>query len=171
MKHIMTFNENTQLGLINRPNIDISTPCALYNADKKELIGLFNSRQLASKYIYGTKTKLSNISVIINKKTRIRASSNLLNVTIAGRNLNDNQKELLGNKPFVIVGDYKQPPKGFADPREYKTEKDEDFLKRKALNSVASISKTRKKTMEMTLQNKNDREILHDYSPVNLRGI
>ena len=55
MKHIMTFNENTQL--------NISTPCALYNADKKELIGLFKTRQLASKYIYGTKTKSSKMII------------------------------------------------------------------------------------------------------------
>ena len=88
-------------------------PCAVYNADKKELIGLFNSRTLASKYIFGDRTKSGKITDAIRRTGAMKASSNPMNIRIACRNLTPKQKELLGTEPFLIFGDYKKPDIGF----------------------------------------------------------
>ena len=85
--------------------VDNSTPCAIYNAEKKELIGLFKSRTLAAKYL-GGKVSKSMISTSISNKDGIRASSNPLNVRLAARNVNPAQRELLGDKPYLMFNNY-----------------------------------------------------------------
>lgn len=83
-------------------------PCALYNKEKKELIGLFNTRSLASKYLLGDKDS-RKISTIIKRKSVLYAKRNLLNVDVVIRNLNELQKKELGNQVFVIRPDYPSP--------------------------------------------------------------
>jgi len=83
-------------------------PCAIYNKEKKELIGLFSTRSLASKYLFVDKDS-TKIGHIIKRKSVLYARRNLLNIDIVIRNLNELQKEELGSQKFIIRQGYTNP--------------------------------------------------------------
>jgi len=76
---------------------DETLGCAVYNSDKKELIGLFKTRKLASIYIYGIDgiKKINYISQVISQKICIKKDSNILGFNVTIRNLTTKQKEEL----------------------------------------------------------------------------
>jgi hypothetical protein len=105
-------NKTTQTLTISATN-----PVALYNADKQILIGYFNSRSLAGKFVLGPADDgrtVSKISYIISKKGRIR--SNRLNCKIAARNLFSEGLIELGDKPFLIKNEQYLPFASILEP-------------------------------------------------------
>jgi len=95
MKHLVRFDES----------IDQSTPCAVYNVEKAELVGIFKTITLASKYVYGT-PKENSMSAVIRKKSKIRKYNNKLNLVITARYANQKQIDELGDKNWIIKPGY-----------------------------------------------------------------
>jgi len=89
-------------------DIDVSNPCALYNADKKELVGLFKSRGYAAKYIFGyrNQTFIQIVVKCVAKKLNLNPIRTKLSYKVALRNLNREQKELLGSKSYHMLNGY-----------------------------------------------------------------
>jgi len=86
-------------------------PCAIYNTDKKEIVGLFKTRAYASKYIFGFKNNVTIkyiISAITDKKN-LTPKITQLPYKIAIRNLTETQKLTLGEADFVILNNYEKP--------------------------------------------------------------
>jgi len=97
MKYIKLFEE-----------LDNTNPCAVYNADKKELIGLFKSRGCAAKYIFGHRNTsfIGDVSYAISRKYNLTPKTTKHPFKIAVRDLSDKQKELLGDKTYQMFNDY-----------------------------------------------------------------
>jgi hypothetical protein len=133
--------------------VDNSTPCAIYNAEEKKLIGLFKSRTLAAKYIGGNVSK-GMISSSIANNDGIRASSNPFNVRLAARNINPAQRELLGDKVYLIFNNYPEPSHynfGYNDvltDRDIILQKQRDAENKSNIQSLIDYNKGRKKEKE-----------------------
>ena len=86
---------------------------ALYNANKKELIGLFSLKCLAEKYLYmerAFKVKNGNrITKAIMTKGKIMNSR--FDFPVAVRYTNEKQDEMLGSEDYLIVNGYPEPLK------------------------------------------------------------
>ena len=83
-----------------------SKAVAIYNADKKELVAIIGSMQLATKFIYGKYTnakKYQNVHYAIAKKGRL--VKNDLGFVVACRNGNKEQVDMLGDKDYIIFDD------------------------------------------------------------------
>lgn len=100
-----------------RHYINYTYPIAIYNCEKKELIGLFKTVTFATRYLFngaGGK-KINSIMYALNSRRKITNSS--FNFSIAVRACTQEQKDLLSNHDFIIVNDYPKPPlwqmKGF----------------------------------------------------------
>ena len=94
MKHIKLFNEDFINKLENRVT-------AIYNADKQELIGIFSTMAIASKYLFGFKK--SGKFLTDRVKLKIKIKNSLLGCNIAIRYANEKQKEIIGNKLYIIL--------------------------------------------------------------------
>ena len=131
---------------------------AVYNADKQKLIAIFSSRVLASKYIYGIK-KHSSISDSVRRKTKISTKRNILGHTIAVRVATIAQKELLGNKLYIIVDkDSPNVPSNFLST----ANKLPDKLNP---NQIAGLKDYRSKLSDNKTNNTN----LNEISPIRLK--
>lgn len=85
-----------------------STPCCIYNVEKAELIGIFRTVTEASKYIYG-RPKENELSNVIKKKSKIRKTSNVLNLVLTARHANSTHIEKLGNAVWFVSPGYPEP--------------------------------------------------------------
>jgi len=81
-------------------------PIAIYNSDKKELIGLFAELMLVAKYLRPTDVSkmYSNLSDALYRKGAVRKT--IFSFRIAIRFANDNQINLLGDKKVFIMNNY-----------------------------------------------------------------
>ena len=84
---------------------------SLYNADKKELIGIFNSPKNAGKYLFGKQSDAtinsSRIRTTIKRKGCI--TKNILGCRVAVRNSNEEHKKLLGDNIYWLNDGYYKP--------------------------------------------------------------
>ena len=145
-------------------DVDTSTPCALYNAEKKELIGLFKSRILAAKYLGGKVTKNMIYHSIANNDG-IRASSNPLNVRLAARNVNPAQRELLGDKPYLMFNNYPEPSDKNFGYKDVLTDADIIFQKQREAENIIPIQSwidTRKRQAQEKEKNKEKNKKMDD---------
>lgn len=86
-------------------------PIAAYNADKQELIGIFDCVPTTRKYLYKHDVNLRIKKNILNKlnfKTKLKDT--FLGFPIAIRYANESQIEILGGKSYIILNDYPTPP-------------------------------------------------------------
>jgi hypothetical protein len=105
MKHIQIY-ENYKVGII--PTGD-ENPVSLYNADEQKIIGIFKSRAIAGKFMFGPgKDKQSfnqRIVSAVSRRGSIKAINNRLGCRVAPRNPSPEQKELLGDKEYLVLDD------------------------------------------------------------------
>lgn len=80
---------------------------ALYNADRAELVGLFDGASILSRYIYGQNTKNGNIASALRNRHRLRTKA--LGYSIALRYANENQKKIIGSDKYKILNGYPEP--------------------------------------------------------------
>ncbi len=95
-------------------NLHDNTPVAAYNADKQELIGVFASTSLVSKYLYpvgvGNKGR-SNQKIHSALRTKKRLSDTVLPNDVALRFANEAQKQMMNGEDYVIFKGYPVPLK------------------------------------------------------------
>jgi hypothetical protein len=85
-------------------------PITLYDALLQKVVGVFKTKNICGKYIYGDlhNCNLSkNISTYIKRKTRFKIGD----LKYAVRTANEEQKAILGDLDFVILNGYNQPKK------------------------------------------------------------
>ncbi len=151
-------------------DVDNSTPCAIYNAEKKELIGLFKSRTLAAKYL-GVKKQMVYNSIANNDG--IRASSNPLNVRLAARNVNPAQRELLGDKVYLMFNNYPEPSDKNFGYKDVLTDTDIIFQKQREAENIIPIQSwidTRKRQAQEKEKNKKMDDLIKSADPSPLKG-
>ena len=81
-------------------------PIAIYNCEKKELVGVFSELMYLAKYLYpiDPKRSYSNAYIALMKKTRIYKTA--LGFPVSVRFANDEQIELLVDQAAFIVDSY-----------------------------------------------------------------
>ena len=163
MKYIKSFKESLisegkdKRNDINRLNQEF--PCAVYNSDVPELVGIFFSRELASKYIFGSHTT-KKITGVIKRKSIIRADRNILGFNIAIRTANPAQREMLGYEKYIIMKDYPKPNYGLGSttfPAPVNIGLDPDGRKEKHYQNLRD--------------NKKDRELIDEMNPIKTRDV
>ena len=102
-------------------NRKIRRVLSLYNAEKKELIGIFNSNRTVVKYLYdkpfiaannskyGDKPNALNKLVFKCMATKERLINSRFDYPIAIRESKTEHKDLLGKDIFFITDSYKEP--------------------------------------------------------------
>ena len=95
--------------------LDNSIPCAVYNASKGELVALFKSMTLASKYIYGFGCHMNKISHYVNTKGMIKANKTILGYNVSVRKMQEKYSDVLGCNDYVVMEGYAQPHSGFSN--------------------------------------------------------
>jgi hypothetical protein len=105
-----------------RSNISNEKPIALYNADKQELIGVFDRPFRAAYFLFGSTVKITkggHVVDAIHKKYRIGVS--VFDFPVSARYANEDQVTLLGGKEYFITDSYIDTIKGkkfgFTDTR------------------------------------------------------
>jgi hypothetical protein len=78
------------------------TPVAVYDADQKELMGVFESSVMAAKFIYGYGRTKSDLISWITRKIKVPAKSNQLGCAIAIRFASASQSEELQGREYVL---------------------------------------------------------------------
>jgi hypothetical protein len=83
------------------------TNVSLYNTDKKELIGIFRTIELASKYLFNLPIEKGSrrLRDRLKSKTKITELTNF-DFPVCIRMASETQKEMLGFKECLIMGDY-----------------------------------------------------------------
>ena len=78
---------------------------SVYDCDRKELIAIFKTRILLSKYLSkgNTTRTFQSISSCLFKKGKFLKKSNSLNLNLAFRFSNENQKELIKNENYLLI--------------------------------------------------------------------
>jgi hypothetical protein len=108
--------------LKNKLYIVDDRPIVLYNADKKEVIGIFESQSLAGRYLYPVEKnhKGGLIKSALSRKSKIFKS--VFDFPVAIRYANEIQTELLNGEEYLIINDYPIPHstkmKGFTTTKE-----------------------------------------------------
>lgn len=86
-------------------DVDKKRAITIYNADKKEIVGIFSYVKLAAQFVYGN-TALSKeaaaISQAARNKSKIPTNKNILGYNAAIRIANSDQITELGDKPYLI---------------------------------------------------------------------
>ena len=84
-------------------NMGNETPIAVYNADKQQLVALFSSGALATKFIFGTKRPTKKgLTEYIQNRVRIAPCRTQHTFDIALRYANATQVEELSNSDCVL---------------------------------------------------------------------
>lgn len=83
-------------------------PIAIYNCDKKELVGVFSELMYLAKYLYPTDTRKSYQRVYMSLKMKTRIYKTMLSFPVSVRFASDEQVALLTDQAAVIVNNY--PP-------------------------------------------------------------
>lgn len=86
-------------------HINNDRPIALYNCEKKELIGLFKSQVLVSMYLY--KERRHNIYASLKNKWKMK--NTVFDFPVAARWCNNQQVNLLGSENYKILNGYYEP--------------------------------------------------------------
>lgn len=91
---------------------DTYIPCAIYNVNKKELVGIFYSQKLAAKFIYAHKLMHdgNRVAYSIQNKSVISPKNSVLDYSVTVRNANPAQREELGIEKYVLRDGYIAPP-------------------------------------------------------------
>lgn len=86
---------------------------ALYNAEKKELIGLFSLKCLADKYLYMDRAFKLKSGTRVGKAimTKGKIFNSRFEFPVAVRYTNEKQDEMLGSEDYLIVNGYPEPLK------------------------------------------------------------
>ena len=98
-------------------------PIAIYNCEKKELIGLFSKCSLVGRYLFEPNIANRTMKVIdrLRRKSSVKKCS-LFTFPVAVRYCNESQAHLLGESDYVILSSYPEPVfsqiKGFDSTRE-----------------------------------------------------
>lgn len=80
-----------------------TTPIALYDADQKQLIAVFESGALATRFLYGSGgTYNQSIWKPLHNKTRIPANKHQLGCTVAVRFASASQIAELNGNPYLL---------------------------------------------------------------------
>jgi hypothetical protein len=105
MKHIQIY-ENYKVGNIEGGEENSVT---LYNADEQKIIGIFKSRVIAGKFMFGPgkdkQTFNQRITSAVSRRGSIKAINNRLGCRVAPRNPSPEQRDLLGDKEYLILDD------------------------------------------------------------------
>lgn len=98
-----------------RTIIPIGKPITLYNADKKEVIGVFATPSLAGRYVSPDAVCLrksgANMGNAARRNGRMPPSKTRFPFPVAVRYANAEQVESLGNEAFIIAIGYPLPLK------------------------------------------------------------
>lgn len=99
-------------------------PIAVYNCEKKEVIGLFDNSVLAARYLYNDTYRSIRIRTALLYKSRTKTKYG----RIAVRACNEEQRKVLGSSGFIILNGYPDPisgqMKGFDNLNESPVNKD-----------------------------------------------
>lgn len=81
-------------------------PMAIYNADKKELIGIFQHQISVGKFLFpdGSYNRQRMFGEYVRRKFKSRATR--FPFPVAFRNASDEQVELLGNAEYLLMEGY-----------------------------------------------------------------
>ena len=105
MKHIQIY-ENYKVGKISTGD---ENPVSLYNADEQKIIGIFKSRAIAGKFMFGPgkdkQTFNQRIVSAVSRRGSIPAINNRLGCRVAPRNPSSEQRDLLGDKEYLVLDD------------------------------------------------------------------
>lgn len=88
-----------------KKRINYTFPIAVYNCDKKNVIGLFNSFTLAARYLFNDPIKARNLNSGLRLKCRVTTPI----AKVAVRACNEEQRKELGDNDFIILNDYPMP--------------------------------------------------------------
>jgi len=84
-------------------------PIAVYNCDKKELIGIFRTVTLTGRYLFphyfGHKVRTIYYCILHKSNPR----DTIFNFRVAVRRISREQEKLIGDADYIIVGNYPQP--------------------------------------------------------------
>lgn len=81
-------------------------PIALYNCDKKELIGLFSELIILAKYLRPTDPNKSYSNLFYSLKHNGAIKKTVFDFSVTVRYANEDQRKILGDERCVIMGDY-----------------------------------------------------------------
>lgn len=102
--------------------IDDNRPVVLYNCDKKEVIGVFETKVMVSRYLYPLETHNkchSRVFVALRRKTPMKKT--IYPFPVAIRYASIDQSELMNGQPYKVIAGYIKPleakMKGFDDTR------------------------------------------------------
>lgn len=84
--------------------MEINTQIAVYNADEKKLVGLFQDIPIVSRYLFPFEDANKRINFIhYALKTKKKLQSKEVKGNLAIRWATTQQRELLGNKQYLIL--------------------------------------------------------------------
>ena len=92
-----------------RHYIHYGYPIAIYNCEKKELVGLFKVKTFAARYLYNGNGGRNVLKIVnaLNRRSRIKDTS--FDFPIVVRACTQEQKELLSEGDFTILNGYPEP--------------------------------------------------------------
>ncbi len=96
-------------------------PVAVYNSDKKELVGIFATQVLVGKYLFecGENYKSKKVNGALRYKSKL--SNTIFDFKVSLRYANESQVSLLSEMDFVMMDGYPSPSRtttlGFFDTR------------------------------------------------------
>lgn len=119
--------------------IDNYRVVTVYNADKKEVVGIFSMASLAARYLYNVKKNSSCQTIIncINRKSKV--NNTIFDFKVVVRNATPDQKIILGNESYVIFNGYQKPMES----------KMQGFSSTKESLMISSIEKLNRKNLEL----------------------
>jgi hypothetical protein len=87
-----------------------SLPIALYDVNKKKLVGIFVSKTICCKYVFAGLHNINKLTILSNsirQKSRFKNEGFLYTV----RTANEQQCLILGDKEYIILNGYAEPKK------------------------------------------------------------
>lgn len=94
---------------MSKTTIIIHSPVALYNCDKRELVGLFETKALAEKYLL-LENKEKKSKGFVGHSIRVKGKiKGLTEYPVTARYCNGEQRKELGSKEYLIKNGYSNP--------------------------------------------------------------
>lgn len=104
-------------------NLLLDDPVALYNVDKKELIGVFINVRAASKYIHDHDYCIKEKTLRLSMLRKAKFESKKLGCTVTLRIANTKQKEFISKEPYIIFPGYPKLSAGLSIAKEFDSSK------------------------------------------------
>lgn len=94
-------------------------PVAVYNCDKQELVGIFGTTKIASRFIYGRQKGDAMRSLLwrLGYKCRIHPKSSNHDFILTVRYASKEQQELIKEKPYYFLHNEYKPANCMQDLR------------------------------------------------------